>query len=114
MLLYFLLGSLPWIDPDEPQDAPIEPLADLCQKRKRDPLVQKMLCQGLPDTFRQYMDYIRQRQSAKPDYARLRRRFKQLYRASGYVQNYEYDWTVKLYNELREAAVNEEVGRAET
>ncbi len=91
VLLYFCRGSLPW-----------QGLRAGTKKQKYDRIMDKkmlttteQLCRGFPNEFATYMNYVRAlRFDDKPDYAYLRKLFRDLYIREGYVYDYIFDWTV--------------------
>lgn len=53
------------------------------------------LVKGFPVEFGTYLAYCRNlRFDEKPDYTYLRKLFKDLFKRSGYEQDYVYDWDV--------------------
>merc|ERR1719181_1167380 len=53
------------------------------------------LCEGMPSEFATYMTYCRNlRFDEKPDYAYMRRLFKELYVKQGYEWDNVFDWTI--------------------
>jgi len=58
----------------------------------------KILCKHFPKEFSTYLDYCRAiRFDEKPDYAYLRRLFRDLFFRQGYSADYRFDWTVLNY-----------------
>jgi hypothetical protein len=54
-----------------------------------------VLCKGFPAEFGTYLAYCRNlRFDEKPDYAYLRKILKDLFKRSGYEQDYIYDWNL--------------------
>lgn len=93
MLLYLARGGrLPWW-----------PLAeDLIEKEKSRTSV-KELCRGLPPDFTLYFKYVRGLKfGERPDYGRLRRLFRCLFKAQGYKYDNIFDWTEKMFREMQE------------
>lgn len=90
VLIYFLLGSLPW------QGLPVKPKEDRYVKimeKKRDTSPEE-LCKGLPDEFRQYVNYTRNLQYEEdPDYNYLAGLFMNVLQEEGCEPDYNYDWT---------------------
>lgn len=91
VFLYFLRGSLPW-----------QGLRAHNRKEKYDKIMQsKMetsnstLCQGQSPEFTTYMNYCRNlRFEERPDYAYLKRMFKDLFFRENYQYDYIFDWTI--------------------
>ena len=89
VLMYFNRGSLPW-----------QGLAAKTKKEKYDKIREKKvtttveaLCKGYPEEFGQYLDYCRKLPfDEKPDYALLRKLFKDLFVKKGFEYDYVYDW----------------------
>lgn len=94
MLIYFILGSLPW---KGLKAANKKEEAEMILERKRTISTQD-LCKGLPQEFAAYFDYIRSLpQKAKPDYSFLRKRFRDLFTREGFEYDNVYDWTILKY-----------------
>lgn len=90
MLMYFCRGSLPW-----------QGLKAANKKQKYDRIMEKkmttpteLLCRNFPSEFAIYLNYTRSlRFDDKPDYAYLRKLFRDLFVREGYVYDYVFDWT---------------------
>ncbi|KAF6986865.1 hypothetical protein CFC21_004572 [Triticum aestivum] len=91
MLLYFLRGSLPWQD------------ADAGNHRETHDMIKDMkiatspeeLCRRHPAEFASYLIYCRSLGfEDEPDYAYLRKLFKDLFVQQGFEYDYVYDWMV--------------------
>eukprot|EP00999_Lentomonas_sp_LEN2_P002871 NODE_735_length_1227_cov_240.043636_g695_i0.p1 GENE.NODE_735_length_1227_cov_240.043636_g695_i0~~NODE_735_length_1227_cov_240.043636_g695_i0.p1 ORF type:complete len:313 (-),score=52.46 NODE_735_length_1227_cov_240.043636_g695_i0:182-1120(-) len=108
ILMYFLRGSLPW-----------QGLKATTKKQKYDRISEKKmatpveaLCKGFPSEFAVYLNYVRSlRFEDKPDYAYLRKLFRDLFSREGYQMDYVFDWTVKR---LKESTQEKEKAQAET
>jgi len=95
MLMYFNRGSLPW-----------QGLAANTKKEKYDKIAEKKisttlesLCKGFPEEFSTYLTYCRNlRFDDKPDYAYLRRMFRELFYQKGYTRDFIFDWTILQQN----------------
>eukprot|EP00826_Nyctotherus_ovalis_P008813 TRINITY_DN12291_c0_g2_i2.p1 TRINITY_DN12291_c0_g2~~TRINITY_DN12291_c0_g2_i2.p1 ORF type:complete len:169 (+),score=68.71 TRINITY_DN12291_c0_g2_i2:768-1274(+) len=95
-LIYFNRGSLPW-----------QGLRAKSKREKYDrirdmklSIALELLCKESPDEFVNYQRYCRSLKfEEKPDYAFLRKLFKDLFVKSGYEQNYLYDWIVQRRKE---------------
>jgi casein kinase 1 len=91
VLMYFCRGSLPW-----------QGLKATSKKEKYDKISEKkistaidLLCQGFPDEFATYIAYCRGlRFTDKPDYAYLRKLFRDLFVRQNFELDYQYDWTI--------------------
>ncbi|RLN92166.1 hypothetical protein BBJ28_00016501, partial [Nothophytophthora sp. Chile5] len=89
--MYFIRGSLPW-----------QGLKANTKKQKYEKIMEKkmntpieVLCKGYPAEFRAYFEYCRAlRFDDKPDYAYLKRLFKELFFRKGFQFDAMFDWTV--------------------
>eukprot|EP00455_Lapot_gusevi_P032592 TRINITY_DN3552_c0_g2_i1.p1 TRINITY_DN3552_c0_g2~~TRINITY_DN3552_c0_g2_i1.p1 ORF type:complete len:549 (+),score=87.84 TRINITY_DN3552_c0_g2_i1:153-1799(+) len=96
VLMYFNRGSLPW-----------QGLKANTKKGKYDKISEKkmstpieVLCKNYPIEFSHYLNYCRSlRFDDKPDYAYLKRLFRDLFYREGYETDYLYDWTLLNYAE---------------
>jgi casein kinase 1 len=83
VLLYFLLGRLPW--QGLPADNAKERYQKICEKKRAIPVEQ--LCRGQPKEMAEFLVYVRGLQFTEvPDYAKLRSLLK-----TG-VTRHDYDW----------------------
>lgn len=58
------------------------------------------LCKGFPSEFATYLNYTRSlRFEDKPDYAYLKKLFRDLFVREGYQMDYVFDWTLKRIHE---------------
>eukprot|EP00698_Gefionella_okellyi_P018678 TRINITY_DN5633_c0_g1_i1.p1 TRINITY_DN5633_c0_g1~~TRINITY_DN5633_c0_g1_i1.p1 ORF type:complete len:433 (-),score=64.62 TRINITY_DN5633_c0_g1_i1:389-1639(-) len=91
VLLYLLKGSLPW---QGMQAATKKAKYDkISEKKMSTPVAQ--LCKGCPAEFATYINYTRSlRYEDKPDYAYLRRLFRDVFVRELYVYDYVFDWTL--------------------
>jgi len=97
MLLYFLRGSLPW-----------QGLTATDQTQKEERILEgkrrinaEDLCEGLPQQFAAYFDYIRSLDSdEKPKYSHLRKIFHDLFVREGFDYDHVYDRTILEYLRL--------------
>lgn len=91
VLMYFLRGSLPW-----------QGLRAGNKKQKYDKISEKKvstsieaLCRGYPTEFASYFHCCRSlRFDDKPDYAYLKRIFRDLFIREGFLFDYVFDWTI--------------------
>ena len=91
VLMYFIRGSLPW-----------QGLKANTKKQKYEKIMEKkmstpteVLCKNYPCEFRAYFEYCRAlRFDDKPDYAYLKRLFKELFFRKGFQFDAMFDWTV--------------------
>lgn len=58
------------------------------------------LCEDAPWEFAAYMDHVRALKfEEKPEYAYLRKIFRDLFIRNGFEYDYVFDWTIKKYLE---------------
>ncbi|XP_057967738.1 casein kinase 1-like protein 2 isoform X2 [Malania oleifera] len=96
VLMYFLRGSLPW-----------QGLKAGTKKQKYEKISEKKvstsieaLCRGYPTEFASYFHYCRSlRFDDKPDYAYLKRIFRELFIREGFQFDYVFDWTILKYQQ---------------
>ncbi|XP_074569735.1 casein kinase 1-like protein 2 [Curcuma longa] len=96
VLMYFLRGSLPW-----------QGLKAGTKKQKYEKISEKKvatsietLCRGYPSEFASYFHYCRSlRFEDKPDYAYLKRLFRDLFIREGFQFDYVFDWTILKYQQ---------------
>ncbi|XP_042453187.1 casein kinase 1-like protein 2 [Zingiber officinale] len=96
VLMYFLRGSLPW-----------QGLKAGTKKQKYERISEKKvatsieaLCRGYPTEFASYFHYCRSlRFEDKPDYAYLKRLFRELFIREGFQFDYVFDWTILKYQQ---------------
>jgi len=89
--MYFIRGSLPW-----------QGLKANTKKQKYERIMDRKmststehLCKGYATEFRSYFEYCRSlRFEDRPDYAYLKRLFKELFYRKGYQYDNMFDWTV--------------------
>ncbi|XP_071697321.1 casein kinase 1-like protein 2 [Rutidosis leptorrhynchoides] len=101
VLMYFLRGSLPW-----------QGLKAGNKKQKYEKISEKKcttsveaLCRGYPSEFSTYFLYCRAlRFEDKPDYAYLKRIFRDLFIREGFQFDYVFDWTILKYQQSQIAA----------
>ena len=97
MLVYFARGSLPWqglkAANDDERNEQI--------KNKKVTLSAEELCEGLPGEFAWYIKQVRSLGFGdRPDYARLRKAFRDLFTRKGFAYDNVYDWTLKKFHEI--------------
>ncbi|KAL7513887.1 hypothetical protein ACHAXN_011612 [Cyclotella atomus] len=91
VLMYFVRGSLPW-----------QGLKANTKKQKYERIMDRkmststeQLCKGYATEFRSYFEYCRSlRFEDRPDYAYLKRLFKELFYRKGFQYDNMFDWTV--------------------
>ncbi|KAL2332257.1 hypothetical protein Fmac_019838 [Flemingia macrophylla] len=101
VLMYFLRGSLPW-----------QGLKAGTKKQKYEKISEKKvstsiesLCRGYPSEFASFFHYCRSlRFDDKPDYAYLKRLFRDLFIHEGFQFDYVFDWTILKYQQSQIAA----------
>eukprot|EP00612_Vaucheria_litorea_P002903 CAMPEP_0171460826 /NCGR_PEP_ID=MMETSP0945-20130129/5543_1 /TAXON_ID=109269 /ORGANISM="Vaucheria litorea, Strain CCMP2940" /LENGTH=413 /DNA_ID=CAMNT_0011987099 /DNA_START=334 /DNA_END=1573 /DNA_ORIENTATION=+ len=108
VLMYFIRGSLPW-----------QGLKANTKKQKYERIMDRkmststdQLCKGYPTEFRSYFEYCRSlRFEDRPDYAYLKRLFKELFVRKGYQYDNMFDWTIlNLQNEGTRVSAERSVG----
>ncbi|GLJ05448.1 hypothetical protein SUGI_0018380 [Cryptomeria japonica] len=98
VLMYFLRGSLPW-----------QGLKAGTKKQKYEKISEKkvatpieVLCKSYPSEFASYFHYCRSlRFDDKPDYAYLKRIFRDLFIREGFQFDYVFDWTILKYQQTQ-------------
>lgn len=94
VLMYFNRGSLPW--QGLKAQTKKEKYNKIAEKKMSTPV--EILCKHFPTEFATYLNYCRAlRFDDKPDYAYLRRLFRDLFFRQGYAADYRFDWTVLNY-----------------
>lgn len=97
MIVYFIRGSLPWQGIKGHNQTTRDQLV-LEQKQK---ISTAELCEGLPDEFATYLDYVRNlRYHDKPDYNYLRQTFRDLFHRYHFEYDNVYDWTIREFLRL--------------
>ncbi|KAJ8560114.1 hypothetical protein K7X08_004172 [Anisodus acutangulus] len=102
VVMYFLRGSLPW-----------QGLKAGTKKQKYEKISEKKvstsietLCWGYPTEFASYFHYCRSlRFDDKPDYAYLKRIFRDLFIREGFQFDYVFDWTILKYQQSQLANI---------
>lgn len=93
VLVYFLKGSLPW------QNLKAKDKKDKYEKimEKKLTTALDVLCQDLPPEFITYLAYCRNLKfDEKPDYAFLKKLFKDLFEKLGFEYDNIYDWKIDM------------------
>ncbi|RKP35725.1 kinase-like domain-containing protein [Dimargaris cristalligena] len=91
VLMYFLRGNLPW-----------QGLKAVTKRQKYDRIMERkmtttteQLCRGFANEFAIYLNYTRSlRFDDKPDYAYLKRLFRELFVRESLKYDYVFDWTI--------------------
>lgn len=92
VLMYFMRGSLPW--QGLPARTKKEKYDKISEKKMSTPT--EILCKSFPTEFATYLNYCRSlRFDDKPDYAYLRRLFRELFLRKGFQLDFTFDWTVR-------------------
>ncbi|CAN1246911.1 Casein kinase 1-like protein 10 [Linum grandiflorum] len=108
VLMYFLRGSLPW-----------QGLKAGNKKQKYDKISEKkmltpieVLCKSYPSEFTSYFHYCRSlRFDDKPDYAYLKKLFRDLFVREGYQFDYIFDWTILKYPQIGSSSRHRAIGK---
>ena len=95
MLLYLLMGELPWQGLKAKTKE--EKYKKIKEAKVNIPLEE--IVDGYPKEFLDYMSYCRNLGFAEtPDYSYLRRIFKEMYIRYGFENEYIFDWTIQRYH----------------
>ncbi|CAD8078975.1 unnamed protein product [Paramecium sonneborni] len=90
LAIYFLKGSLPWMNIHA--ESPEEKIKLIGQKKINTSIEE--LCSGLPKTFEDYFKYILNISfDGDPNYDYIQKSFKKLYQTLGYPFDQKFDWT---------------------
>lgn len=111
VLIYFLKGSLPW------QNLKAKNQKEKYDRIKEVKVVTKVeeLCFGIPNEFAVALRYVRELSfSQKPNYQYLKDLFKDLFRRSGFVYDFEYDWVLLARQRNKKAWAAEREGGTRT
>ncbi len=91
VLMYFNRGNLPWQGLKAPTKK--QKYEKISEKKIGTPV--ETLCKGYPNEFVQYLNYCRSLHfEDKPDYAYLRKLFRDLFIREGYKYDAMFDWTL--------------------
>ncbi|CAD5215626.1 unnamed protein product [Bursaphelenchus okinawaensis] len=98
VLMYFNRGSLPW-----------QGLKAATKRQKYEKIAEKKLstpveelCRNFPNAFVEYIEYCKALKFDEvPDYEKLRKIFRDLFRQKGYETDYVFDWNMNLPNSNR-------------
>eukprot|EP00736_Rhodelphis_marinus_P000930 Rmarinus@m.10349 len=92
VLVYLLLGGLPW--QGLPAKNKLHKYEQIAQMKAR--MSPKELCAGLPPAFQEYLSYCRQMPfDAKPNYRYLYELFHRLFQLFKFEYDNQFDWVVK-------------------
>eukprot|EP00271_Cylindrocystis_brebissonii_P018500 TRINITY_DN526_c0_g1_i1.p1 TRINITY_DN526_c0_g1~~TRINITY_DN526_c0_g1_i1.p1 ORF type:complete len:424 (-),score=54.77 TRINITY_DN526_c0_g1_i1:2361-3632(-) len=101
VLMYFLRGSLPW--QGLKAGTKKQKYEKISEKKMTTPI--ETLCKGYPSELASYFHYCRSlRFDDKPDYAYLKRLFRDLFIREGFQFDYVFDWTILKYQQSQAAA----------
>ncbi|XP_024392699.1 uncharacterized protein [Physcomitrium patens] len=96
VLMYFLRGSLPW--QGMKAGTKKQKYEKISEKKMSTPI--EFLCKAYPSEFASYFHYCRSlRFDDKPDYAYLKRIFRDLFIREGFQFDYVFDWTILKYQQ---------------
>eukprot|EP00243_Klebsormidium_subtile_P009711 TRINITY_DN493_c0_g1_i2.p1 TRINITY_DN493_c0_g1~~TRINITY_DN493_c0_g1_i2.p1 ORF type:complete len:449 (-),score=89.45 TRINITY_DN493_c0_g1_i2:311-1657(-) len=96
VLMYFLRGSLPW--QGLKAGTKKQKYEKISEKKMSTPI--EVLCKNYPSEFASYFHFCRRlRFDDKPDYAYLKRLFRDLFIREGYQFDYVFDWTILKYQQ---------------
>ena len=99
-------GKLPWMKAEDPRGEKNTTKKELAIKNNT---TLEELCEGLPDCFIQYMNYVRKLKfEQKPDYKMLRFLFEQTFAEMGYEVDNRWDWHIFREKTLEEKRKKEE------
>jgi hypothetical protein len=104
VLLYFLRGSLPWqsLEADSSSSSSSKQKERLVLEKKQSAEAHGQVFKDLPGEFKRYFEHIRSlRFHEMPNYAYLRRLFRNLFHRNGFEYDSVFDWTeLKFLEEL--------------
>ncbi|CAL4959164.1 unnamed protein product [Urochloa decumbens] len=96
VLLYFLRGNLPWQGLKAATKT--QKYDKICEKKISTPI--EVLCKSCPVEFASYFHYCHSLTfDQRPDYAFVKRLFRDLFTRQGYEFDYVFDWTVLKYKQ---------------
>jgi len=111
VIMYFLRQSLPW--QGLPARTKKEKYDKISEKKMSTPT--EVLCKGFPAEFATYLNYCRSlRFDDKPDYAYLRRLFRELFLRKGYQLDFVFDWTTRNQEKSAEKGSKKEEKKSGT
>ena len=104
VMIYLLKGLLPW--QGLKGDTKKEKYQNITEKKTSTAV--EVLCADLPIEFANYINYCKAlRFEDRPDYALLRRNFKDLFGRLGMTADYMYDWSLLKQGEQEEKKKSE-------
>ena len=94
MMVYFAQGKLPW----QGLKAANSVEKGLLVMEKKMALSVSALCAALPHEFAEFMRYVNSlKQGERPDYAMLRKLFREVAQRDGMEYDNVFDWTIRIY-----------------
>src|SRR6266480_8022367 len=91
VILYFIRGSLPW----QGLKATSEKQKDKLVLEKKKTTSIEELCDGIPKEFAEYFNHVRSlRFKDKPNYAYLRKIFRNFFIREGFEYDNVFDWSI--------------------
>ena len=89
MMIYFLKGELPWVNvKGKNKDAKYKKIME-----KKSEMKPEILCEGLPDEFKQYFKYVRELQfTEEPNYEFLLGLFNNAMKKNNIKNDFKFDW----------------------
>ncbi|CAN1232082.1 Casein kinase 1-like protein 10, partial [Linum grandiflorum] len=116
VLMYFLRGSLPW--QGLKAGTKKQKYDRISEKKMLTPIevnAQTVLCKSYPSEFTSYFHYCRSlRFEDKPDYAYLKKLYRDLFVREGYQFDYIFDWTILKYPQIGSTSRHRVSGKSGT
>lgn len=104
VLLYFLRGSLPWQGLKAATKK--QKYDKICEKKLSTPI--EVLCKSHPVEFASFFHYCHSMTfDQRPDYAFVKRLFKELFTREGYEFDYIFDWTILKYQQAQSSRTHQ-------
>lgn len=101
VFMYLLRGSLPW--QGLKAGTKVQKYDKISEKKMTTPI--EVLCKSYPSEFASYFHYCRSLHfDDKPDYAYLKRIFRDLFIREGFQFDYVFDWTILKYQQSQMAS----------
>ncbi|KAH0833753.1 Casein kinase I isoform delta [Fonsecaea pedrosoi] len=108
VLVYLAKGKLPWQHIQAQPVFVVDQHPSLRISFMKSTMSAEELCEGLPDEFAKYMNYVHGLEERdQPDYRHLRRLFDNLFRRQGFEYDNVFDWTRLEFLRLEAAADTE-------
>lgn len=94
-MVYFCRGSLPWQGLKAATEDERNELVE--EKKMQTPIGD--LCHGLPDAFTSYFQHVQSLKfDDRPNYAHLRKPFRNLFIREAFQYDHVFDWTIKKFS----------------